>query len=160
MEKIKSIDHVTFNTRHVRKSKLGEVDKGILMRLADISNKAMEKGEVELLDGTILELFTAENNVYAGTVSAQVNGEKVPLFTTMGTKTEAGRKDIVKNLRILKKSSRNTENMSLIPPAAPVIVDYLYDTLALRPDVIRWSGDFAKCLGWYMLAPESFVIGE
>lgn len=160
MKKVESIAHATFNTQDIRNSLAGEVDKGILLDMANLARNAQKVGGVEVLDGTILELFTSDSGTYAGTLSAVVGGEKIPLLTTMGARTKEGRKELVSNLNILKKSSPSTEKLIFIPPTPPVIVDYLYDTLTFRPDVVSWTGDFTKCLGWYMLAPDYFVIGK
>ena len=141
------INHYTINTSHNRISYPGEVDKSIYFKIAKIIKKAAAGERPEVIDGTYITL-TSELDCYAATLWAD---EKTPLLLTVGAKSEEGRKK-VSNLIINDYKGLYEETPIL--PAAPVVADVILPSCIFMPKVLEWSGDFTRCLGWALMAPE------
>lgn len=141
------INHYTVNTSHNRTSYPTEIDKSIYMILKNIIRKAESGEKSDVLDGTYITMAT-EQDCYVATLWAD---DKIPLLITVGASTESGRLQISKTIiTICKKMNTSTP----VLPAAPVIADIILPSIFMRQDVAEWTGDFTRCLGWAMIAPE------
>lgn len=141
------INHYTVNTSDNRISYPEEVNKGVYLRIANIIKKAMNGEKAEVLDGTYIRL-TADEDCYAATLWAD---EETPLLVTVGADTEAGREKISK---IIITDYKGLYPKTPIIPASPVITDIVLPPCILRPEILGWTGDFTRCLGWALMAPE------
>lgn len=144
---MKYINHYTVNTSHNRRSYPEEINKGIYFKLAGIARKAIKGENVEVLDGTYITL-TVEEGCYAATLWAD---EKTPLLLTVGAYCESGWQKIS---QIIIDDYKGLYAEPPLLPAFPVIADVVLPSCILRPDVLRWTGDFTRCLGWALMAPE------
>lgn len=124
-----------------------EVNKNIYFSLTNIIKKAAAGERPEALDGTYITL-TTERDCYAATLWAD---ENTPLLLTVGANSEEGRKK-VSNLII--NDYKGLYEGTPILPAAPVVADVILPSCIFMPKVLEWSGDFTRCLGWALMAPE------
>lgn len=141
------INHYTVNTSDNRISYPEEINKGVYLRMANIIKKAMNGEKAEVLDGTYIRL-TADEECYAATLWAD---EKTPLLVTVGADTEAGRQRISK---IIIENYKGIYLRTPIFPAAPVVADLILPAGIFHLGVFEWTGDFTRCLGWALMAPE------
>lgn len=145
---MKYLNHYTVNTTHNRKSYAEEVDKKIYLILKSMINKALNGEKVDIMDGVSITL-TAEEECYVATFWLSDN---TPILITFGAKSQDGRK-MVSDL--IAKNYSMILNTIPILPEAPVVADVILPGSIKRIDVLQWSGDFCRCLGWIMLDPNS-----
>lgn len=145
------IRHYTLNTGHMRLSKPEEVNKDIYFILQSIVDQA-KKEVTDLIDNTSIKIIEEENG-YNCTLYAKFLGTHVPVMSTAGTKSPKERKYIWEALEDTAKMEFD-DYITKVPVEVPYIVDLIHATAPYFKDVLSWTGDFAKCLGWIMLYPE------
>ena len=144
------INHYTMNTGHQRKTTPDEVNKQIYVAFRGYIKKALSEEGTDFLDNTHLKI-TEEDIGYVATLSGYAGNELIPIFVTAGTSEKDGRKyiwDAVCGM-IPEKNS-----ISQIPVPTPYILDYVLPTAVAFPQVLSWTGDFSRCLGWAMMFPK------
>lgn len=146
------INHYTLNTGDMRMSKSSEINKDIFFRLKAIINRA-RKGKTELLGRTYIEI-TEDEYGYICDLYGKRGNEYIPILSTAGTKYKEGRKYIWDAMERVAKAEYEDKYMSSVPVEPPYIIDLVHISSAYFMDVLEWTGDFARCLGWMMLFPE------
>ena len=151
--KIKSINHITYNTNHRRDSSPSEIHKETLNFFESKFQEAQKHG-AELLDDTILKLTIESDRTYAATLFSKNN---LPIFTTCGTKNPKKVKYVWDNLRKVNDSMIGATKITPLPSKAPFCVDLILPPMIDNMGVTSWTGDFSKCLAWAVLSPESII---
>lgn len=141
------INHYTVNTSHNRKSYPHEVDKNIYFMLAGIVKKAIAGEMVEIFDYIYLTLGV-EQDVYVATLW---DTSKNPLLVSIGATSKEARKQV---LKIIRENFKDFYRTTPVLPDIPFIADIITPFSTLYPGIFTWTGDFTRCLGWFMIAPE------
>ena len=79
--------------------------------------------------------------------------EYILILSTAGTKIESGRKYIWDSIEAVAKAEYGERYTVKIPVEVPYVVDLVHIPSVYFMDVMSWTGDFTKCLGWMMLFP-------
>lgn len=150
---MENFNHYTVNTGHMRRSTPDEVDKGMYFYLKRIVEDAQTEKGAEILDGTTAELTIDQYGSYAITLFGYIDGEKIPFLISFGCKG-ANTKEVWDDVkRITKEILKKETNISPMPP---FVADIILPTSSLFLHTMSWTGDFTRCIGWYILAPEEF----
>lgn len=147
---MRTINHYTINTGHMRVSHPEEVDKSIYFIMKNYVDKALEEDGTGFLEGTRLKI-TREGSCYVATIYGNYENDWFPLLNTCGTGNERDRMYLWK---LFTKFSQTDNGIEQFPPPVPYILDYVFPASAFHPSFLSWSGDFCRCLGWMMLFPE------
>lgn len=144
---IKYINHYTANTSHNRLSYPDEVDKKLYFKLKGIISDAVN-GKKPKISDCIYMTLTVDADCYVATLWLNDN---TPLMTTLGADDVGGRCKIHK---LIMGDYANFIPRTIIIPDCPVIVDVILPPSILRPNIFEWTGDFTRCLGWMLIAPD------
>lgn len=147
-----TINHYTLNTGNMRESSSSEINKDIYFRLKSIINRA-KRGKTELLDNTYIEI-SEDDYGYICDLYGRRGKEYVPILSTAGTKIESGRKYIWDSMETIAKAEYGKKYSYRVPVAVPYIVDLIHIPSVYFMEVMEWTGDFTRCLGWMLLFPE------
>lgn len=145
------INHYTLNTGNMRVSEPSEVNMNIYFTLKSIINRA-RRGKTELLDNTFIEI-SEDNYGYVCDLYGKRGKEYILILSTAGTKIESGRKYIWDSIEAVAKAEYGERYTVKIPVEVPYVVDLVHIPSVYFMDVMSWTGDFTKCLGWMMLFP-------
>lgn len=146
------IRHYTLNTGHMRISRPEEVDKNIYFTLQSTVNHAKVE-TTDLIDNTCIRIIE-EDCGYVCTLYGKRGGDLIPILSTAGTKNPEGRKYIWESMEDMAKSEFEDAYISSMPGEIPYIVDLVHISAPHFLEVLDWTGDFARCMGWMMLFPE------
>lgn len=139
------INHITLNTGHIRKTKPNEVNKELYFILKRLYRDSL-KEEVEIHKGYTMK--SVQDSL--GTVITVYSKEKSPILTTAISKTDT--------LGLLWKMMHDTPFPLATSPNKPITVPYIADRVEIGAihnlDAMKWTGDFSRCMGWIILAPE------
>ena len=150
------INHYTVNTEKNTISRPYEVNVRVFKKMQGIVEQVTKKKACELLDGIWMTL-TADSNSYACTL---FNGnpeqeEADPVLLTFGCKDKERGKALYSSL--VKTYGRIIKIKEDLPCDVPYIIDAMTPATQTRMDILMWTGDFCRCLGWYMLEPEQIL---
>lgn len=137
------INHLTLNTGHIFEITENSVDKDMLFTMKRIRHDALKENGADIIDGTIFKM-TEEDDAYVGTLYYN----NMPLLVTAGTKD--------RDMEFWKTITENYKDFVSIavpdiPPGSPYACDILLPSITMRMDILRWSGDFTKCVAWLEL---------
>lgn len=142
---MKYLNHITLNTGHVRQTYPEEVNKSIYFRLKRILNDSLHQDGAEVLDGYRLKTTQAGGH----TLATIFGSDGAPILTTACSRNDDGAL-----WRLLhKEPSMPLMTHSSDPPPVPYIADRLEVGAVLHIDAMQWTGDFSRCFGWVVLAP-------
>ena len=137
-----NVNHITYNTGNNVVFSSNDIDKTILFQMKNFVNDAKKNKLGQLLDGVKFKL-TQESDMYVATL--YYNG--IPFLITYGSKNKSNYIwDLV--TETAKKLLPTTPTM--LQPQAPYVIDLLLPFLAPL-SIYQWTGDFTKCLFWYLL---------
>lgn len=142
---MKYINHITLTSGHMRKTYPHEIDKRIYFRMNRLVKESLEGKKPEIFPGYYLRATRVENSAVA-TIHSQ--RDDIPVLTTACTDEYA---DLWKYMHDTATTPVTTKVSD--PPPYPYIADRLELGAVLHPDALRWTGDFARCFGWFILAP-------
>ena len=148
------IRHCTLNSGHMRISYADEVSKDIYFVLKGIVDKAKNE-ETELIDNTYI--YIRENKAgYICSLLLKTENGFVPIMHTAGTKDPESRFSLWEGMQETIKMEINqySKYVDKVPVDVPYIVDIIHFTASRYTNILQWTGDFARCLGWMMLYPE------
>lgn len=149
------INHYSIMTSHNRKSYPDEVSKEVVLYFKKLIKETRTKELVDLLDGVKMEL-TIEENMYMATL--YIYDKENPILITAGCKNEKDRKYLWELLSESEEKIYGKSNIiKSVPPLTPYIVDMVLPKSIINMDVLGWTGDFTRCLGWIILSPESII---
>lgn len=151
MEEISHINYIMVNTKQFSESYAKEIPKNLYFVLNDIV-KSANVGTYELISNIQLEL-SIKNGMYIATLFVLERGFRVLILVTGGTSYNAKRKEIWRYLLSVYEAYYDTK-ISLIPPKPPYSVEILTPSAALHPNVVKWSEEFCKSLGWAIMSPK------
>lgn len=143
--KMEHINHITLNTGHIRKTYPHEVDKDLYFKLRQIYKKSLSPDGTELFDGFIVK--TTQTEIGAITTIFKAG---VPILTTACSKNDDG--SLWKSMHEYSTVPLQTKPTDKIP--LPYIADRVEIGAVFYPGATQWTGDFARCMGWMILAPE------
>lgn len=146
------INHYTLNTGNMRMSEAAEINTDIYFRLKSIINRA-KRGKTELLDNTYIEI-SEDDYGYICDLYGKRGKEYILILSTAGTKTEPGRKYIWDSMEVIAKAEYGNKYTYRVPVEVPYIIDLVHIPSIYFTEVLDWTGDFARCLGWMLLFPE------
>lgn len=148
------IRHCTLNSGHMRISYSNEVSKDIYFVLKGIVDKAKIE-ETELIDNTYIRIYEKENR-YICSLLLKTENRFVPIMHTAGTKKSESRFSLWEAMQEVIKTEINqySKYIDKVPVDVPYIVDIIHFTASFHTNILKWTGDFARCLGWMMLYPE------
>lgn len=140
---MESINHITLNTGNMTQITENSVDKDMLFTMKRIRHDALKENGADIIDGTIFKM-TEEDDAYVGTLYYN----NMPLLVTAGTKD--------RDMEFWKTITENYKDFVSIavpdiPPGSPYVCDILLPGIAMRMDILHWSGDFTKCVAWVEL---------
>lgn len=147
---MKYINHITLNTGHLRKTKPNEVNKELYFILKRLYKDSL-KEEVEIYEGYTMKSVQDDLGVAITVYSKKDN---LPILTTAISKTDT--------LGVLWKMIHDTSGLPLVtdknnPVSLPYIADRVEFGALYHLDATRWTGDFSRCMGWIILAPEKII---
>ena len=137
-----TINHITYNTGNNVKFSANDIDKRILFKMKNFVNEAKKNDFSELFDDVKFKL-TQEGDMYI----ASLHYIGFPFLLSYGSRkkseylwelvTDAGKKFL-------------PQTPIMIQPQAPYVVD-LVIPFPVPLKVYSWTGDFTRCLFWYLL---------
>lgn len=138
-----TINHLTLNTGHILEITENSVDKDMLFAMKRIRHDALKENGANIVDETVFKM-TEEGNSYVGTLYCN----NVPLLVTAGTKNRD-----MNFWRMITENYKDFVSVTIpdIPPGSPYACDILLPGIAMRMDILIWSGDFTKCVAWLEL---------
>ena len=152
---IDKINHYTINTGDMRTTTPDEVSSNVYFRLSSIINQAANKEYVDVIDGTKIHL-TVEGNVYACTLySGSDESDLVPILFTCGCRDGEDLQYVWSSASTMYERLFGTKLKTT--PMSPFIADMILPDAFTRLDVLTWSGDFCRCLGWILLEPKAII---
>ncbi|ALA55226.1 hypothetical protein CAY60_021285 [Shouchella clausii] len=143
---MKFISHITLNTGHVRKTYPNEVDKSLFFRLNRIYKESFEK------DGAILfdEYLVKGTKFEGGSILTLYSDDGLlPILTTASSKHK--HTELWETLHSSATVPLATQATN--PADGPFIVDRLEIGAMTNMDILKWTGDFSRCMGWASLNP-------
>ena len=146
------INHYTLNTGNMRISEPSEVNMDIYFTLKSIINRA-RRGKTELLDNTYIEILEDDYG-YICDLYGKRGKEYIPILSTAGTKMEVGRIYIWNSMETIAKAEYRERYTTRVPVEVPYIIDLIHISSVYFMEVLNWTGDFTRCLGWMILFPE------
>lgn len=146
-----TIRHYTLNTGHMEISNPEEIDKDIYFTLQAIINHAKVE-TTDLIDNTCIRIIE-EDSGYVCTLYGKHGGDLIQILSTAGTKKPEGRKYIWEAMEDAARFEFGNAYITRIPGEVPYIVDLIHISAPHFIEVLNWTGDFARCLGWMMLFP-------
>lgn len=149
-EEIMEIKHLTFNSGELRISKPEEVSKDMYPILSDIVKNAKTPEGGEVMDGTFLKM-TVKGSAYVATLFGSGN---IPILITTGIKHKLDANYVWNTLKSKMTEEEMERLRSCIQTEPPCIIDVICPSAFMFMDALHWTGDFTKCLGWFMLFPE------
>lgn len=152
---IDKINHYTINTGDMRTTTPNEVSSNVYFRLSSIINQATNKEYVDVIDDTKIHL-TIEGNIYACTLySGKDESDLVPILFTCGCRDGNDLSYIWPSVSAMYQRLFGTKLKTT--PMSPFIADMILPDAFSRLDVLTWSGDFCRCLGWLLLEPKAIT---
>jgi hypothetical protein len=141
--------HVTLTTGHVRKSYPDEVDR----RLYFVINRIIRDSQGPAGCGIEVPGYSLKTTQAAGQTLATLFGSSGAPILTTGISTNGDTE-----LWRMMHESATTPIMTdpEKPPAGPYIADRIEIGAAMHSDALVWTADFARTLGWFIIAPERF----
>lgn len=141
------INHITLNSGHLRKTKPNEVDKELYFILNRLYKDSLQK-EVEIFNGYTIKSIQDQFGVVITVYSKE---DKLPILTTAISKNDT--------LGLLWKMMHDTAALPLTtnknkPISLPYIADRIEIGAMYHLNATTWTGDFSRCMGWLILAPE------
>ena len=142
------ITHVTLNSGHVRQTYPSEVDRKLYFALQRILRDSQTPAGAALKDGYKLHT-TLDRGEAIGTI---YGADGNPILTTACSSRGDG--ELWRMMHETAGTALKTDPNQ--PPAGAYIADRIETgAMALRHlGAFRWTGDFARCFGWVVLAPE------
>lgn len=149
---MESINHFTVNTKHNRQIFKGEVAENLYDDLRQVTLDAQTEKGADIFDDTVFSL-TVEENCYLGTLSVKTKTGLVPVLITAGASTEHSRIKMWEEMLSLSKEVLRVEQKeTVIFPSAPIIMDLITPFAGNHMDIMEWTGDFSRCMGWILLS--------
>ena len=130
----------------MRESLPSEVDKKLFFRIKRILNESANPEGAELIEGYRLKCTRADT----ATIATIYASDGAPILTTLCSKF--GDDDAW--ALIHEDSSFPLATRPSAPPPAPYIADRIEIGAAMHMDALTWTGDFSRCFGWVVLAPQ------
>lgn len=150
------INHFTLNSGHCRKSYPSEVESGTFFNFMPKLKECIEsKGICEFIDDSYLMVTVEDNDSYTATVFTKFKGDYAPFFVTTGTSNPNKREYVVSNITQLNKICGIKH--AILPPSAPLIIDAILPSAILKPNFMKMTGDFSRCLAWIILDKNSII---
>lgn len=143
--------HYTLNTGYVRKSYPSEIKKTIYFRLHRIWRETQKPEGAEVMDDGCRAKATIDGRLALVTIFSP---DGVPIVTSGISPT--GDPEVWRLLH----QHRYPPDMPLAtklnePPSGPYIADRVELGAILYPSALQWTGDFCRCFGWMVTAPEA-----
>lgn len=147
--RIKVITHITMNSGHVRTTKPDEISKDLYFIFRKLFKKSLTE-QTEVFEGYTMKSTQALPAGTLITLYGKTPAGPAPIITVGITDNPDG---------VLWDALHDNASLPVItdrnkPPAAPYIADRLEIGSVLFPDAMEWTGDFSRCMGWIVLAPE------
>lgn len=148
------LQHVNLDSGIIATHAFDDFDAAMIYRLRGIIKNACRKEGAPLFNKTVLRMSIAEDGLsYMATLYDDVY-DLIPLVITAGAKNDDSGHLIWKELHNLAYSiDSSVRTDPNVIPSAPFIADKAIIPLPSRADVIEWSSDMSKCLGWIILYP-------
>ena len=137
-----TINHITYNTGNNVKFSASDIDRRILFKMKNFVNNAKKNEFSELFDGVKLKL-TQEGDMYI----ASLHYIGFPFLLSYGSRnktdylwklvTDAGKKFL-------------PQVPVMMQPQSPYVIDLIIP-FPVPSKVYSWTGDFTRCLFWYLL---------
>lgn len=136
------ITHITYNTMDDVKFSASDIDKRILFKMKNFVNNARKKEFSELFDGVKFRL-TQEDDMYI----ASLYYMGFPFLMSYGSRNKS---DYLWEL-VTDAGNKFLPNAPImIQPQAPYVIDLIIP-FPVPLKIYSWTGDFTKCLFWYLL---------
>lgn len=140
------IKHLTITTGDMRISTPADIDKGIYFMMHNVIKQAQTEEGASLFNGTHLTMA-----IEGGSYSATLFYNQHPVLSSFGIKNKS---DLSYFWNHIKSTGHDSCERVDIPPEPPCIIDRIYPSCMLCPEILSWSGDMTKCLGWAVMFPE------
>ena len=137
-----TINHITYNTGNNVKFSANDIDKRILFKMKNFVNEAKKNDFSELFDDVKFKL-TQEGDMYI----ASLHYIGFPFLLSYGSwnksdylwelVTDAGKKFL-------------PQVPVMMQPQSPYVIDLIIP-FPVPLKVYSWTGDFSRCLFWYLL---------
>lgn len=147
-----NVNHYTMNTEHnvIHKDDSVLWDN-IRTHMQKMISEACEKGKADVLDGTVMRLvYDEDSESYMSTLFK--DGEILcPILETAGACTEEGAEMVWEQMLMFYEQCYGKEDAKKLKrPAIPFICDFIFPTVFYAPQVVIWTGDYTKTLGFSM----------
>lgn len=137
-----TINHITYNTGNNVKFSANDIDKRILFKMKNLINEAKKNGFSELFDGVKLKL-TQEGDMYI----ASLYYMKFPFLMSYGSRNKS---DYLWELVTDAGKKFLPQVPVMMQPQSPYVIDLIIP-FPVPSKVYSWTGDFTRCLFWYLL---------
>ena len=137
-----TINHITYNTGNNVKFSASDIDRRILFKMKNFVNDARKNEFSELFDGVKFKL-TQEGDMYI----ASLYYMKFPFLMSYGSRNKS---DYLWELVTDAGKKFLPQTPIMIQPQAPYIID-LVIPFPVPLEIYNWTGDFTRCLFWYLL---------
>lgn len=150
---IKSFNHFTVNTGHSRISCPSDVFKDMIPTLQDYIDQLKKQRYVEILDGIKAELRAIGDSSYMIALYTEAYDDLLPILYSFGCSNEKDTEGVLKEIeRIYAVLREGKPELNL---KAPFVADVITPSSFLSPSAFKWTGDFARCMGWALMDMES-----
>ena len=137
-----TINHITYNTGNNVKFSASDIDRRILFKMKNFVNGATENEFSELFNGVKLKL-TQEGDMYI----ASLHYIGFPFLLSYGTRNKS---DYLWELVTDAGKKFSPQTPIMTQPQAPYVID-LVIPFPVPLEIYSWTGDFTRCLFWYLL---------
>lgn len=136
------INHITYNTGNNVKFSVSDIDRRILFKMKKFVNDAKKNEFSELFDGVKLKL-TQEGDMYI----ASLHYIGFPFLLSYGSRNKS---DYLWKLVTDAGKKFLPQVPVMMQPQSPYVIDLIIP-FPVPSKVYSWTGDFTRCLFWYLL---------
>lgn len=140
--------HATITTGHIRKTTPDEVKPEIYFRLHRVWREAQTPEGAEVMDGGYRAKATVDGGMALVTIWSP---DGMPIITS-GISPSGD--PYVWKLLHEKYYGFKAATHPEYPPPGPYIADRVELGSLFHPQALQWTGDFCRCFGWVVAAPE------
>lgn len=137
-----TINHITYNNGNNVKFSASDIDRRILFKMKNFVNDAKKNEFSELFDGVKLKL-TQEGDMYI----ASLYYMKFPFLMSYGSRNKS---DYLWELVTDAGKKFLPQVPVMMQPQSPYVIDLIIP-FPVPSKVYSWTGDFTRCLFWYLL---------
>lgn len=137
-----TINHITYNTGNNVKFSASDIDRRILFKMKNFVNDAKKNEFSELFDGVKLKL-TQEGDMYI----ASLHYIGFPFLLSYGSRNKT---DYLWKLVTDAGEKFLPQVPVMMQPQSPCVIDLIIP-FPVPLEIYSWTGDFTRCLFWYLL---------